>query len=274
MFRHAVVGIDLSKVSKYFVKWLPSLRSIETKRLSLVHVIPLEVVEHVAGFAVDKLLAELRKDALEKLEEYARFLEDTGFVVDFKILGPAIPARKLAEEAERINADYIVVASRGHGWLRDLLLGSTVEELLRISRKPVLVSKPYRHAKGEGAEIRTPPNPFSGSPILAALEFDEYFDSVVSCGVGLSKVSRAELVLLHVVEEGDEGQAKERLERLVKSLAGETSVRYVIGRGRPHKAIVEAVEKLRPGIVLIGGKPGSVLEYVVKRSPVHVFSCK
>ena len=275
LFEHALVGVDLSKVSDSLVKWLVSLKSIETKRLSLVHVIPLELVDHVAGFAVDRLLSELRKEALEKLEEYSRFLESEGFLVDFKVLGPAVPAKRLAEEAEKLSVDYIVVASRGHGWLRELLMGSTVEELLRVTTKPVLVSKPYKRRKGERVELTIPPNPFLGSPILAAVEFDEYLDSVLSCGVELAKRSKGELVMVHVVENNeDPSHARERLGRLARSISGDVSVRYEVISGRTHKVIVELTDKMNAGLVVIGGKPGSVLEYVAKRSPVHVFACK
>lgn len=275
LFEHALVGVDLSKVSDSLIKWLVSLKSIETKRLSLVHVIPLELIEHVAGFAVDKLLSELRREALEKLEEYSRFLESEGFLVDFKVLGPAVPAKKLAEEAEKLSVDYIVVASRGHGWLRELLMGSTVEELLRVATRSVLVSKPYKRRKGEKVELVVPPSPFLGLPILAAVEFDEYLDSVLSCGVELAKRSKGELVMVHVAEDGeDSSYARERLARLARSISGDVSVRYEVLSGRPHKVIVELVDKMKVGLAIIGGKPGSVLEYVAKRSPVHVFACK
>ncbi len=275
MFEHALVGVDLSRVSDSFVKWLVNLKAIETRRLSLVHVIPLELVEHVAGFAVDKLLSELRREALEKLEEYSRFLESEGFLVDFKILGPAVPAKKLAEEAEKLGVDYIVVASRGHGWLRELLMGSTVEELLRVTTRPVLVSKPYKRKRGERVELVAPPSPFLGLPILVAVEFDEYLDSVLSCSVELARRSKGELVLVHVVERGeDTSRAGERLARLARSVSGEVSVSYRVLSGRPHKVIVELADEVRAGLVVIGCKPGSVLEYVAKRSPVHVFACK
>jgi nucleotide-binding universal stress UspA family protein len=277
LFVHALVGVDLSKVSDVFVQWLPSLKAIETRQLTLVYVIPLEVVDHVAGFDVEGLLSSIRREALEKLEKYAEYLEDQGFSVDFKIVGPSIPAHRLAKEAEKVKADYIVVASRGHGWLRSLLLGSTVEELLHVSSKPVFVSKPYRHNRGDGVELRPPVNPFMGRPILAAVDFDEYLDAVLSCGAEIARKSKADLYLLHVVEaENEEARARERLARLARSLAsgGEIVINTIVQRGRPQKVVLDYARRIGSSLIIIGGSMGSVAEYVVRRSHTHILACK
>lgn len=46
---------------------------------------------------------------------------------------------KILEEADRQNATLIVIGSHGHGALRNLLLGSVSEGIIRESTRPVLV---------------------------------------------------------------------------------------------------------------------------------------
>lgn len=48
-------------------------------------------------------------------------------------------ADRILEHAERLGAHFIVVASRGHGALHDLLVGSVVRGLLRRAPVPVVV---------------------------------------------------------------------------------------------------------------------------------------
>jgi nucleotide-binding universal stress UspA family protein len=52
------------------------------------------------------------------------------------------PARRLAELAERIDADLIVVGSRGHAPLTGFMLGSVTQQLLHEANRPVLAVPP------------------------------------------------------------------------------------------------------------------------------------
>jgi nucleotide-binding universal stress UspA family protein len=52
------------------------------------------------------------------------------------------PVTVLLETAEREGADLVVVGSRGVGGHPDLLLGSTSHQVIRFSRRPVVVVPP------------------------------------------------------------------------------------------------------------------------------------
>jgi nucleotide-binding universal stress UspA family protein len=58
------------------------------------------------------------------------------------IPGGGQPARRLAKLAERIDADLIVVGTRGHAPLAGLVLGSVTQQLLHDSNRPVLAVPP------------------------------------------------------------------------------------------------------------------------------------
>ncbi len=61
------------------------------------------------------------------------------------------PARRLAQLAERIDADLIVVGSRGHAPLTGLVLGSVTQQLLHEAKRPVLAVPPAEDCDGTPA---------------------------------------------------------------------------------------------------------------------------
>ena len=48
-------------------------------------------------------------------------------------------AREIMNDADEVNADVIVMGSRGRGDLAGLLLGSTAHKVIHLSDRPVLV---------------------------------------------------------------------------------------------------------------------------------------
>lgn len=48
-------------------------------------------------------------------------------------------AKRINEEAMRLNSDFIMVGAKGHGCLENALIGSVTDKLIRIADKPVLV---------------------------------------------------------------------------------------------------------------------------------------
>jgi nucleotide-binding universal stress UspA family protein len=66
------------------------------------------------------------------------------------------PARRLAQLAERIGADLIVVGSRGHAPLRGVVLGSVTQQLLHESNRPVLAVPPACEPDGMPAAESEP----------------------------------------------------------------------------------------------------------------------
>jgi nucleotide-binding universal stress UspA family protein len=49
------------------------------------------------------------------------------------------PASVIAQVADRVNADVIVVGRRGRGGVAELVLGSVSHELVLHSKRPILV---------------------------------------------------------------------------------------------------------------------------------------
>jgi nucleotide-binding universal stress UspA family protein len=92
---------------------------------------------HDATAAVRKLVGELSRGGLNAILK----------VVDF--VGPQ-PAQGIADVAQEVDADVIVVGTPRHSRLGGLLVGSVTQQLLHIAPCPVLAVPPVSHVNLKG----------------------------------------------------------------------------------------------------------------------------
>ncbi len=96
-----------------------------------------------AGDASANMESEEERDARHLREAIGRAettLKRDGVSVDgFLVRGR--PASSIVDEAEGMNADLVVVGSRGHGTIATMLLGSTAAEVVDHAPCPVLVAR-------------------------------------------------------------------------------------------------------------------------------------
>jgi nucleotide-binding universal stress UspA family protein len=60
------------------------------------------------------------------------------------------PADRIVEQAARVDADVIVLATHGRTGLKRLLLGSVAEKVVRLAGCPVFVMREKHHDNPEG----------------------------------------------------------------------------------------------------------------------------
>jgi nucleotide-binding universal stress UspA family protein len=88
----------------------------------------------------------LRTEAVDALAAMAVPLEGHGWTIDRKVvLGR--PATVIREVADAVDADVIVMGSRGHGRIESMLLGSVSAEVADLARQSVLVARGGRVAR-------------------------------------------------------------------------------------------------------------------------------
>jgi len=112
------------------------------KALAQEHGAALVVVHIVQRFATETGLAVHADEELvqRKLESVVEELSAGGIDATLKIvnhIGPQ-PAHEIADVARELGADLIVLATRGHGAVAGLLLGSVVLRLLHVAPCPVV----------------------------------------------------------------------------------------------------------------------------------------
>lgn len=140
-----LVPVDFSAVTDHVVDTAVSLaRSLDGKVI-LAHVIqpPLAISEY--GLPVEALQPDniiiIEQTATSCLAELEERVAKEGVSVSTVLLHGA-PVATLLEEADKVQADYIVMGSHGHGKFYDLLVGSTASGLLKRAKCALVILPP------------------------------------------------------------------------------------------------------------------------------------
>jgi nucleotide-binding universal stress UspA family protein len=106
----------------------------------VVHVAPLvdAVPYSNFGFIAPTLPHEFDDRDYEPLQKAVELATEKGIRVQTELL-KGKPADEIVAYADSIDADLIVVGSRGHGAFTSALIGSVSRGVLRESRRPVLI---------------------------------------------------------------------------------------------------------------------------------------
>ena len=119
-----------------------------------VHVAPAADVLPVAGFAMAGPVSvphELGEADRSSLDEAYEIAEERGIEARTKLLaGDA--AKQIVAYADEVDADLIVVGSRGLGRVSGVLLGSVSRAVLRDAKRPVLIVREV-HMSGGGRRL-------------------------------------------------------------------------------------------------------------------------
>ena len=108
--------------------------------LTHVHTVPVALVAPYEVTLPNPYLEETRKVAARKLAAAAAKVAEAGLAVKTHLTeGPA--AGSIAETAEAIGADLLVMGTRGHTGLKHVVLGSVAAHVLRLAPCSVLTVK-------------------------------------------------------------------------------------------------------------------------------------
>jgi nucleotide-binding universal stress UspA family protein len=141
-------GVDGSADSQAALAVATRLANRLQAKLVLAHVaepahLPYAAAAPFGGMAGPMAITEevgMQKEAAERLlEEVA---DDAGLVDTERRVAVGSAAEGLADLADEVNADMIVVGSRGRGAFKAAFLGSVSSSLVGIARCPVLIVPP------------------------------------------------------------------------------------------------------------------------------------
>lgn len=137
--KRILVGVDGSEPSMKAAQLAAEIAIRFGARVTLAYVVPrLLLPPDAYGLTVADVEQEHRVFGEKLLAHALTRLGESGVQVDTVVLnGP--PAEGLAESAQAIGVDLVVVGSRGRGAVARMLLGSVTDRLVHICPKPVLV---------------------------------------------------------------------------------------------------------------------------------------
>lgn len=225
-----LVATDFSEKSIYALLAASRFASAQAHKLTVMHV--LEELEGGYGWLLlseppDQLEAKVRADAMLKLRKLCH--EHLGELdplmpIDLRIeLGA--PAEQILRVAQEIDAQLIVVGTLGHGRVMSAFLGSTANQLVRWSERPVMVVPPK--AKSISFDHILAPvemSAVSHHSLLSAAKLARGFGGKVTLlhAIGLPVIMGSEPSFAHtLVPENIEAliaQHTENLERIVDKL--------------------------------------------------------
>jgi nucleotide-binding universal stress UspA family protein len=138
-----LVPIDFSKPSQYAAKMAAKIAKKTNATVYLIHLIelPSGVIDMVSSsyFSIPESMLYLRKTK-EKVLEFKESFFSNDITVEYfiKLNNPFEGIKKCAN---KINADLIIMGSKGHSEFEEIIVGSNTEKIVRNSKIPVIVVK-------------------------------------------------------------------------------------------------------------------------------------
>lgn len=144
MYKRILVAVDGSDTSDLALQEATGLARTQEAQLRILHVVDKVTLNWDAEFAyMGETQAALIQAGEEILRKAQMVAQEASVPADTKLveivqLGHRI-ANVIVEEADNWPADLIVIGTHGRRGFSRLLLGSTAEDVVRISSKPVLL---------------------------------------------------------------------------------------------------------------------------------------
>jgi len=139
-FKTILVAVDFSDSSVNAFQMAMSLAEKFTARLLILHVInePVDLRGfYVPHISFEKLEEEIEEGAKKMMESFCRQQIDT-FETYESLIVPGLPYEEIINQAQKFDADLIVLGTHGRTGLDHVLFGSTAEKVVRKSSLPVL----------------------------------------------------------------------------------------------------------------------------------------
>ena len=269
MFKRALFATDFSEHSMIVLDHLKEFEDLGLEEVVVLRVINLNRLIGVSGgINLDEYVEVCRKEAEEKLREVVERIEGMGFRAKPVLPIPAgDPVLEIVKTAKESGSNLILMGSRGRGLIREILLGSTSEGVVKRAEVPVMVFK-------------RPVEKLFGS-IVVAHDLKDHSDLALKYAKFVAERKESEITLVHVVEKG-ERLAKEKLKAIEEGLLG-LNFRTIVREGTPHKEILKVCEEVNATSIFIGGGIpetiaerllGSTADAVLRYSKVPVFVAK
>ncbi|MHC1762402.1 MAG: universal stress protein [Negativicutes bacterium] len=139
-----LVAYDGSSHSKHALNWAIDLSLLSDAQVAAVKVFEgsrlYPAISETGGKEFPALLDEIRREDQRLMDEVGLMGHSRGVTIKCDILQGNI-AEQIIKYARDDNYDLIVVGTKGHGVLEQLLMGSVTRNLVSLSRIPVLVVK-------------------------------------------------------------------------------------------------------------------------------------
>jgi nucleotide-binding universal stress UspA family protein len=139
IFQRVLHPTDFSDCADDAFQVVKHLKAAGAQEVIVLHVQDERVMKHRSS----EQLAEFDRHDTERLEALCKALSMFGLQAQ-PVLRHGIPFKEALAVADEMDVSLIVLGSQGRSAVREMLAGSTFENVARLSRQPVLVVRPPR----------------------------------------------------------------------------------------------------------------------------------
>jgi nucleotide-binding universal stress UspA family protein len=189
-----VAATDLATPSRHAADRAARMAKTHGATLTLVHTLGATALDDLRRWLnqSDVAQAAVEADARDRLHALALDLgERHGLKVQERLV-TGHPVDSVTHHAGETDADLVVTGTRGAGFFRGVIVGSTAERIAKRSGRPVLMVR------------QTPHEPYRR--VLVPVDFSPW--SAMAITLALQAAPRATLILMHAVEVPFEGKLR------------------------------------------------------------------
>ncbi|WP_456462336.1 universal stress protein [Reichenbachiella sp.] len=272
------VPYDFSPYAEAALDFAVQLSQKTKAKIKLIHVIeyPLASTFNVTGEVeadeqMDKIFTlELIKKANEKMKSVLQPYEGKAEVHEIILMGNAYNG--ITAQIEELNADLIIMGTKGATGLKELLVGSNTEKIVRNAHCPVLAI----HKKGDITTIQD---------VVFATDLDETHHKVLKAFNDFRNLLNAKLHLVWVdtpYNSVNEDLGKERLEAIAQKNQLKNYKVHIAKAFKPEEGILSFSWQIKANLIgmsthshkgLVHLFVGSVAEDVVNHATIPVWTC-
>jgi nucleotide-binding universal stress UspA family protein len=272
LFRKVLIPTDFSLYADAVLGCVKDLRGLQD--VVLLNVIDRRL--HLGPELSVDTLSQTARDELAKLEKTFR----DGGPVARSLVKVGIPPREIVMTADEEDASVIVMGARGTSLFRELFLGSTTADVMRHSRKPVLIIRFKLVKKLGNIECERVCQDLLGK-ILFATDFSEQSRRALGLLQTLKESGAKELVLVHVVDRGENEEEAQALraaaEKELTGLEHELRekgwrVKSIATIGIASKEIISIANAENASVIAVGARGKGIIEELLVGSTAEAIA--
>lgn len=144
MFEKVLLPTDFSDVAEKALTFVKQLKDTGTKEVVVLHVIKKDSINVIAQYSSIRDFREVENEvegeARKKMVRIEKELKEIGFQVKTRI-ETGFPVNEILRVEDEEDISVIVMGSHGISNIKEILLGSVSETVIRKAKKPILVIK-------------------------------------------------------------------------------------------------------------------------------------
>jgi manganese transport protein len=140
VYHRILVPLDHTRLDRLAVSHAAAMAKLHGAKLFLLHVEE-GVTSQIYGREASTAEVEAGEQYLERI---AQALRDQGITVETAITHSSSPKREIVRYAREIRPDLVIMGAHGHGGLKDLIFGTTINPVRHNLQVPMLIVRPGR----------------------------------------------------------------------------------------------------------------------------------